>query len=304
MSRLRDFFDNELTEDPLLDQDKEAETGVGDGQWSDVTAGVAAPVERDTSREAASEAVTKAGAGATSGTDYQDELKSSMLGSRPPKSVTARFPETIRFRLERLHLANPREAALRMLASYEVHLRERLDRFARISVSLPSGESLPVPAVVRGLALDGRYRAPAAIGVAALLIVVRVAAVAKKRRAAAVLEEKQMAIRARRGEKQRERFRQMFAGEDGVDASVFSAVRQKGENAVVEAADAAASRSTEELPEGDDLYPDASMDEEIKKAYKDFVKNSKLGEGEFWNIEDEVEEFAKIEIDFDREDDE
>ena len=46
------------------------------------------------------------------------------------------------------------------------------------------------------------------------------------------------------------------------------------------------------------------MDEEIKKAYKDFVKNSKLGEGEFWNIEDEVEEFAKIEIDFDAEDDE
>ena len=116
-----------------------------------------------------------------------------------------------------------------------------------------------------------------------------------------------MAIRGRRGEKQRERFRQMFAGEDGVDASVFSAVRQKGENAVGEAA-AAASRSMsglpEELAEEDDLYPDASMDEEIEKAYKDFVKNSKLGEGEFWNIEDEVEEFAKIEIDFDAEDDE
>ena len=142
---------------------------------------------------------------------------------------------------------------------------------------------------------------------AAVLIVLRLMAVAKNRRVAAVLEEKQMAIRERRGEKQRERFRQMFAGEDGVDASVFSAVRQKGENAVGEAA-AAASRSMsglpEELAEEDDLYPDASMDEEIEKAYKDFVKNSKLGEGEFWNIEDEVEEFAKIEIDFDAEDDE
>ena len=313
VGRLRDFFETESTESSLIGQDNEIETEAGGGRWIDVTA-VVPPVERGGRREAPSEApsevvtevvteaVTEARTNESSRKDAQVELKSSMPGLRPSKS--APFPDIIKVRLGGLDLANPRNAALRTLASYEAQIRERLDRFAPISVSLPSSESLPVPAVVRGLALDGRYRAPAAIGATALLTVVRVMAMAKKRRAAAVLEEKQIAIRERRGEKQRERFRQMFAGEDGMDASVFSAVRQKGENAIGEAGDAAASRSTEELLEDDEVYLDASMDEEIKKAYKDFVKNSKLGEGEFWNIEDEVEEFEKIEIDFDREDDE
>lgn len=307
VSRLRDFFDTESMDGSLLGQNKEVEGEAGDTQRSDVTAGVVGPAGPGARRGARPVAVTEAGADQTARTEPQDGLKSGMVGPRPSKSDTAGFPGTIRLRLGRPRFANPREAALRALASYEVQLRERLDRFPRVSVSLPPSGSLPVPAAVRGLALDSRYRAPAAIGVAAVLIVLRLMAVAKNRRVAAVLEEKQMAIRERRGEKQRERFRQMFAGEDGVDASVFSAVRQKGENAVGEAA-AAASRSMsglpEELAEEDNLYPDASMDEEIEKAYKDFVKNSKLGEGEFWNIEDEVEEFAKIEIDFDAEDDE
>ena len=302
MSRLREFFDTESMEISLIGQNRQVEAG--DGEWSDIAAGLV-PVERGARGEPQSEAVARARTNKISPADAQHESKAKIQGSQSPKSGMPRVAEAIKVRLGRLQLANPRETALRTLASYEVQLRERLERFAPISVSLSSRGSLLVPKVVRGLALDGKYRAPAAIGASALLVVVRLMASAKKRRAAAVLEEKQMAIRARRGEKQRERFRQMFAGEDGVDASVFSAVRQIGENAVDgESGDAAAPRSSEDLPDDDDLYLDSSMDEEIKKAYKDFVKNSKLGEGEFWNIEDEVEAFEKIEIDFDREDDE
>ena len=91
--------------------------------------------------------------------------------------------------------------------------------------------------------------------------------------------------RARRGEKQRQRFQQMLGSDDGVDASVFTAVQQIGE---IREGDA----------EEDTLEPEM-MTPEIKAAWKQFVKQSKLSEGEFWSPDDIDLGLEEIEIEFD-----
>jgi len=340
VSRLEDFFESATIESSLFERDAREEIAPRD-QWSSSGAvAVVSPVLPV--------------APADLGLEPKIQPRSPIIGTTQLKRTTERANkaiEAIKVRLGSVRLADPKDTALRTLASYESRLRERLHRFAPVSSSSSAASSTrstvskasevsrlpPAPAAanatsppqtgaikttitaatatatatvtefLRRLSVSlpaplshaleasssSKYRAPAAAFAAAVIIAARAIAMVKRRRAAAHMEEKERAVRERRGERQRARFQQMFSGEDGVDASVFSAVRQKGENVVVERDDL----------EGDEdgLGGMESMDEEVKKAYKEFVKNSKLGEGEFWDINDEVEAFEKIEIEFDKE---
>lgn len=47
-----------------------------------------------------------------------------------------------------------------------------------------------------------------------------------------------------------------------------------------------------------------TMTPEMQAAWKQFVKESKLSEGEFWSFEDVDGGFERIEIEFDNEEDE
>ena len=355
VSRLEDFFESATIESSLFERDAREEIAPRDQRSSSGAAAVVSPVSPVAPGDL--------------GLKPKIQPKSPIIGATQLKRTTERANkaiEAIKVRLGSVRLADPKDTALRTLASYESRLRERLHRFAPVSssssvasstrsavskaskVSRPAAPTVrppPAPAAAKATspprteaikttitaatatatatvtatateflrrlsvslpaplshaleaASSSKYRAPAAAFAAAVIIAARGIAMVKRRRAAAHMEEKERAVRERRGERQRARFQQMFSGEDGVDASVFSAVRQKGENVVVE-------RGEDDL-EGDEdddgLGGMESMDEEVKKAYKEFVKNSKLGEGEFWDINDEVEAFEKIEIEFDKE---
>ena len=297
ISRLQDFFESDAVESSVFDRNQVTAQGAGqesalaspavrgalarDQTGSDFNSMIQAEVARVDGKKESSENARDLRPLGSSGSSGSLKMTKAPVG---------------------LRLADPKETALRTLQSYETRLRERLHRVPNLSASLPSSGSLPIPMAVRGIAHDSKLRAAVAFGVAALLVAARGIAMLRKRREVAEMNRKELAIRARRGERQRERFRQLFAGEDGVDASVFSAVRKKGDNAVVkEATDDANAEWMSDLSEHDDELEDvdAAMDEKIKKAYKDFVKDSKLGEGEFWDINDEVEAFEEIEIDFD-----
>ena len=360
VSRLEDFFESATIESSLFERDAREEIAPRDQRSSSGAAAVVSPA----SPASPASPVSPVAPGDL-GLKPKIQPKSPIIGATQLKRTTERANkaiEAIKVRLGSVRLADPKDTALRTLASYESRLRERLHRFAPVSssssvasstrsaVSKPSKVSRPAAPTVRPppapaaakatspprteaikttitaatatatatateflrrlsvslpaplshaleAASSSKYRAPAAAFAAAVIIAARGIAMVKRRRAAAHMEEKERAVRERRGERQRARFQQMFSGEDGVDASVFSAVRQKGENVVVE-------RGEDDL-EGDEdddgLGGMESMDEEVKKAYKEFVKNSKLGEGEFWDINDEVEAFEKIEIEFDKE---
>lgn len=69
--------------------------------------------------------------------------------------------------------------------------------------------------------------------------------------------------------------------QEGVDASVFNAVRQIGE-------------SQPEDREDDDSL---AMTPEMEAAWRNFVKDSKLSEGEFWSQDDVFEGFKPLERD-------
>lgn len=99
------------------------------------------------------------------------------------------------------------------------------------------------------------------------------------------LEEsrRQDGISKRKKESQRQRFTQMLGSsdQDGVDASVFNAVRQIGENR-----------------EDDDIDADEQeMTPEMEAAWRNFVKDSKLSEGEFWSQDDVFEGFKQLDRD-------
>ena len=278
VSRLEDFFESATIESPLLfEQQRESQTGTERDQ----------PTTEPNNERAHRTVLEK--------TRWKQATENARVAI-----------DVIKVRVGSVRLADPKDTALRTLASYEARLRERLHRFAPLASPLDQSvsiNSLPVPEIVRGTSgpLDAvnAYRVPAVFASVALLIVARAAAMVKKRRVAAALEAEEQILREKRGEKQRARFQQMFSGEDGVDASVFSAVRAKGVNAVERGDDEDQEDVENEVDALESM--EASMDDDIKKAYKEFVKNSRLGEGEFWNIDDEVEAFEKIEIDFDKE---
>lgn len=73
--------------------------------------------------------------------------------------------------------------------------------------------------------------------------------------------------------------------------AVFDAVRSKGGKGQGEFDD-------------DEMDGDSGMTPEIKAAWSDFVKQSRLSEGEFWSQQDVDDGFEKIHIDFDSDDEE
>jgi hypothetical protein len=103
------------------------------------------------------------------------------------------------------------------------------------------------------------------------------------------LEElrRQDIISRRKRESQRQRFTQMLGSGDqeGVDASVFNAVRQIGAS------------QPEDREDDDSLAEEQAMTPEMEAAWRNFVKDSKLSEGEFWSQDDVFEGFKPLERD-------
>jgi hypothetical protein len=75
-------------------------------------------------------------------------------------------------------------------------------------------------------------------------------------------------------------------------SAVFDAVRKIGSNAAENKAKTVANDDEEE-----------TMTPEMQAAWKKFVKESKLSEGDFWSFEDIDGGFERIEIEFDNEED-
>ena len=103
---------------------------------------------------------------------------------------------------------------------------------------------------------------------------------------------KQQSLRRKKGQRQRKRFESMLDSYDeGVDTSVFNAVRQIG-------ATAAASEDYDEEEDEEEIVDRESMTKEMKAAWDNFVKESKLSEGEFWSQDNIDQGLAEIDITF------
>lgn len=79
--------------------------------------------------------------------------------------------------------------------------------------------------------------------------------------------------------------------DQGVDTSVFNAVRQIG-------ATAAASEDYDEEEDEEEIVDRESMTKEMKAAWDNFVKESRLSEGEFWSQDNIDQGLAEIDITF------
>lgn len=106
--------------------------------------------------------------------------------------------------------------------------------------------------------------------------------------------QKQLDRHRKKGQRQKKRFQNMLGSfDEGVDTSVFNAVRQIGENAA--GYDDTDVEATEEVEDRD------TMTKEMKAAWKNFVKDSKLSEGEFWTQDNIDQGLQEIEIEFEQE---
>eukprot|EP00890_Picochlorum_soloecismus_P006207 jgi/Picsp_1/6588/NSC_03931-R1_---NA--- len=100
----------------------------------------------------------------------------------------------------------------------------------------------------------------------------------------------ELAASQKRLQRQRDRFQQMLGDpEQGIDTSV----RKIGSNTAENKANTVAEEDEEE-----------TMTPEMEAAWKEFVKESKLSEGEFWSFEDVDGGFERIEIEFENDEDE
>lgn len=105
-------------------------------------------------------------------------------------------------------------------------------------------------------------------------------------------------IRRRKGQRQRKRFQNMLGSfDEGVDTSVFNAVKRIGENTTISHDDDGF--EYDDLETVDDRVEGDTMTKEMQAAWKNFVKDSKLSEGEFWTKDNIDQGLAKIEIQFD-----
>ena len=171
-----------------------------------------------------------------------------------------------------------RQAKERSSASWTVSAQSGMEHINARILALKQNMS---PASVNALA--------GALAVSCALAIIRAF---RAREATRLAQEEaarqESARRARRRERQRQRFQQVLGSDDGVDASVFTAVQQIGENSYEGARDA-----------DDDALESETMTPEIKAAWKQFVKQSKLSEGEFWSPDDIDQGLEEIEIEFD-----
>ena len=85
--------------------------------------------------------------------------------------------------------------------------------------------------------------------------------------------------------------------DEGVDTSVFNAVKRIGENTTISHDDDRF--EYDDLETVDDRVEGDTMTKEMQAAWKNFVKDSKLSEGEFWTKDNIDQGLAKIEIQFD-----
>ncbi|KAI8105448.1 hypothetical protein M9434_000034 [Picochlorum sp. BPE23] len=128
----------------------------------------------------------------------------------------------------------------------------------------------------------------ASVGAMIILGLLRVQHVRKLKKEQELEElRRQDGISRRKRESQRQRFTQMLGSGDqeGVDASVFNAVRQIGAS------------QPEDREDDDNLAEEQAMTPEMEAAWRNFVKDSKLSEGEFWSQDDVFEGFKPLERD-------
>jgi hypothetical protein len=231
-----------------------------------------------------------------------DEPASAVPEESP--AVTDRVPES-----RGLNLPHAKGVAMRTLSSYNKLFLTKMERFSeaypRLLQRKPStSDVIFVVALVLYIAFVGAFEER------------------QKRRRASSFEKKQMERRKRRGELQRQRFLQML-GDEGVDSSVFSAVRKKGDKKLE--GKSVTDKSDDSMDWMDDLYRDdddrsdagagleddgsnmedseTGMTPEIEKAWKSFVRDSKLQDGEFWSNDDIDEGLEEIEVEFDHDND-
>lgn len=108
--------------------------------------------------------------------------------------------------------------------------------------------------------------------------------------------KKQQSARRKKGQRQRRRFQNMLGSlDEGVDTSVFTAVKKIGETA--------SAYEDIDYDDEEELVDRETMTKEMKAAWEKFVKASRLSEGEFWTQDDIDQGLDKIEIEFQHEDD-
>jgi len=108
--------------------------------------------------------------------------------------------------------------------------------------------------------------------------------------------EKQKTLRRKKGQRQRKRFKNVLGSfDEGVDTSVFNAVRQIGESA--------ATHDDVDLEDDEDIVDRETMTKEMKVAWNNFVKDSRLSEGEFWTQDNIDQGLDEIEIEFEHDED-
>lgn len=108
--------------------------------------------------------------------------------------------------------------------------------------------------------------------------------------------KKQQSARRKKGQRQRRRFQNMLGSfDEGVDTSVFTAVKQIGESA--------SAYEDIDYEDEEEVVDRETMTKEMKAAWENFVKTSRLSEGEFWTQDDIDQGLDKIEIEFEHEDD-